>query len=269
MKFTKMNTLGNDFIIINETVKDPQQLAKDLCRRKFAIGGNGLIIIEKSQKVDFKVSNFNPDGTESELSINGSRCAAKYAFDKKIVKNKIMTIETKKRRIKAQINENNITINAGEPILTRKEIPMLGEGTEVINEQLVLKDRIVRITALSLDNPHCVIFTDNLEEYAFEEEGKLIEKNEQFPKRTNVEFIQIDNENEITMKVWERGVGTTLSCGTGACAACVAGVLNEKTKRDITVHTQGGDVEVEWEEKTNNIKITGPVEYNFSGEIKR
>lgn len=272
MKFTKMNALGNDLIIINaieEKIKqDYPELAKSLCRRKYGIGGDGIVILEKSSKADIKMVVYNPDGSESSMSINGAACAARYAFDHKMASKKGMTIETQKRVIKAVV-EDDVVIYFREPILGSKEIPMLGDKDNVINEQLILKDRIVRVTALSLDNPHCVVFVDNLADYPFAEEGKIIENHESFPKRTNVEFVQVNNEDEITIRVWERGVGTTLSCGTGACAAAVAGVLNEKTKRNITVHMPGGDVKVEWDEKTNHIKITGSVDYNFRGEIDR
>ncbi len=272
MKFTKMNALGNDIIVINgieeKIEKDYSELAIDLCRRKYGIGGDGIVIIEKSDKADVKMRVFNPDGSEGGISINGARCAAKYAFDHGMANKKGMTIEAQKRVMNAAL-EDEMVVDVGEPILDRKEIPMLGEGEKVVNEQLVLSDRIVRITALSLDNPHCVIFVDDLAEYAFEEEGKIIENHESFPKRTNVEFVQVNNEDEITIRVWERGVGTTLSCGTGACASVVAGVLNEKTNRNVTVHMAGGNVKVEWDEKTNHIKITGSVEYNFEGEVKR
>ncbi len=279
MKFSKFHGLGNDYIIIDESQgniipesKKPN-VARVLCQRNFSIGADGILYVcPSTQKdADIRMRIFNIDGSEAEMCGNGIRCFAKYVYEKKIVQKTKINVETLagiKIPFLSIVNGkvNAIQVDMGVPLLLRSEIPMKGPNSQVINEELRVNDEIIRVTCLSVGNPHCVIFVDDLDKLRIET-GKLIEYHEMFPQRINVEYIKILNNSEIEMRVWERGVGETLACGTGACAATVASVLNEKTKRKITVHLLGGNLEIEWNEKDNHIYMTGPAEHVYNGEI--
>jgi diaminopimelate epimerase len=274
MKFVKIHGLGNDYIYVNcleEEVDEPEELAKQLSNRHFGVGSDGLILVMPSDKADFRMRIFNVDGSEAEMCGNGIRGFAKYVYDYGLSKKKLR-IETLAGIINLEIikTENNkvslVKVDMGEPILEREKIPMLGKPGRVINERLKLKDRLVRGTCVSMGNPHCVIFVNNLK-LDIKEIGSRIEHADSFPRRTNVEFVQVLKKEEIKMRVWERGVGETLACGTGACAAVVASVLNRKTGRNVTVHLKGGELKIEWSEEDNHVYMTGPAEYVFRGEI--
>lgn len=275
MKFVKIHGLGNDYIYINcleEKVDEPEELAEQLSKRHFGVGSDGLILVMESGKADFRMRIFNIDGSEAEMCGNGIRGFAKYVYDYGLTKKKKLSIETLAGIINAEIieTENNkvklVKVDMGEPILEREKIPMLGKPGRVINERLKLRDRLVRATCLSMGNPHCVKLVGNLKT-DISEVGRKIENAECFPKRTNVEFVKVIDPDNVEMRVWERGVGETLACGTGACAAVVASVLNGKTGRNVTVHLRGGDLKIEWSEKNNHIYMTGPAEEAFRGEI--
>ena len=277
MKFTKMQGAGNDYVYVNcfdETVENPQQLAIQVANRNFGIGSDGLILIMPSDKADVRMRMFNSDGSESEMCGNGIRCVAKYAYDHGIVAKKEITAETGAGILTLQLFSGidgkieKVRVNMGPPRLTRGEIPMTGDaGAKVIAEPLTILDRTFRITCASMGNPHCVIFVEDAEAFPVSTYGPLIENHELFPRRTNVEFIQIISRTEIRQRTWERGAGETLACGTGSSAVTAACVLNGLTEKKILNHLSGGDLEMEWAED-GNIYMTGPAVEVFSGEIK-
>jgi len=276
MKFTKMHGAGNDYVYVNcfeETVENPEQVAMQVSNRNFGIGSDGLILIMPSSVADVRMRMFNSDGSESEMCGNGIRCVAKYAYDHGIVSGKEITAETGAGILTLQLvtNDRNrvekIRVNMGKPRLARAEIPMQGEpDARVVDEPLNILHTTFRITSISMGNPHCVIFVDDVENFQVEKYGPLIENHELFPRRTNVEFVQIISPTEVRQRTWERGAGETLACGTGASAVCVAGVLNGLTEKKILNHLSGGDLELEWAED-GHLYMTGPATEVYSGEI--
>lgn len=275
MKFSKVQGLGNDFIIINDlekNISDYSSLAQKVCNRYFGIGGDGLMVILPSDKADFRMKIINSDGSEPEMCGNGIRCFAKYVYDKNLTKKEDLTVETLAGIIKPKLIVENgqvrlVKVDMGEPRLLREEIPAQGEkGSKVINEDLIIGDQNFQVTCVSMGNPHCIIFTDNADNLV-NKYGPLAETHSFFPRKTNVEFVEVINEKEVKMRVWERGAGITLACGTGACATTVACVLNNKTNREITVHLLGGDLKIQWSEENNHIYMTGPAEIVFDGEL--
>src|SRR5512137_1124018 len=276
MKFTKMQGAGNDYVYVNcfeETVADPQRTAIQVSNRNFGIGSDGLILIMPSDKADVRMRMFNSDGSESEMCGNGIRCVAKYAYDHGIVSKTEITAETGAGILTLQLvpgrggKIDKVRVNMGPPRLTRAEIPMTGDGdARVIAEPLTILDRTFSITCASMGNPHCVIFVDDVENFPVQTFGALIENHELFPRRTNVEFVQIISRTEIRQRTWERGAGETLACGTGSSAVCVAGALNGLTEKKILNHLSGGDLGLEWA-GDGNVYMTGPAVEVFSGEI--
>jgi diaminopimelate epimerase len=277
MKFTKMHGAGNDYVYVNcfeETVADPAAVAIKVSNRNFGIGSDGLILIMPSDKADVRMRMFNSDGSESEMCGNGIRCVAKYAFDHGIVSKKEISAETGAGILTLQLftgadgKVDRVRVNMGKPRLTKAEIPMLGEpgGDQTVNQPLNIMHTVFHITTVSMGNPHCVIFIDDVDNYQVEKYGPLIENHDIFPRRTNVEFVQIISRSEVRQRTWERGAGETLACGTGASAVCVAGVLNGLTDNRILNHLSGGDLELEWAED-GNLYMTGPAAEVFSGEI--
>lgn len=274
MKFVKMHGLGNDFIMINDLqqeIKDYSGLALKLCDRHFGIGADGLIAILPSAEYDLKMRIFNADGSEPEMCGNGIRCFAKFVLDEGIINKEEMRIETLAglrvpRIIKKDGKVKGIEVDMGEPTLSREKIPVSGEGSQAVNEEITIDGEAMRFTAVSMGNPHCVIFVDTLEGFPLERIGAKIETHLLFPRRTNVEFVQVVNERELKMRVWERGSGRTLACGTGACATGVAAVVNGKTGRKVLLHLDGGDLEIDWRESNNHVYMTGPAEKVFEGE---
>ncbi|GAA4717491.1 diaminopimelate epimerase [Brevibacillus fulvus] len=278
MKFTKMHGLGNDYVYVNGFAEpldqvDLPELSRRVSDRHFGIGGDGLILILPSEKADFRMRVFNNDGSEAKNCGNGLRCVSKYVYDHGLTAKTSFTVETLGGIVQPRIQTGPdgkaalITIDMGEPRLARKFIPMLGQPDEqVIGHPLKIEDREFTFTAVSMGNPHAILFFDELRDDDVVYYGPLIENNELFPERTNVEFIQVQNRKEILFRVWERGSGVTLACGTGACAAAVAGVLSGKTDRNVTVHLLGGDLEIEWRESDNHVYMTGPATEVFSGE---
>ena len=276
MKFTKMHGAGNDYVYVNcfeERVDNPDKVAIKVSNRNFGIGSDGLILIMPSQVADVRMRMFNSDGSESEMCGNGIRCVAKYAFDHGIVDKKEITAETGAGILTLQLftegsgKVDRVRVNMGKPRLTRAEIPMLGEPDgRVVNEPLNILHTTFQITCASMGNPHCVIFVDDVATFQVEKYGPLIENHELFPRRTNVEFVEIISPTEVRQRTWERGAGETLACGTGASAVCVAGVLNGVTEKKICNHLSGGDLELEWAED-GCLYMTGPATEVFSGEI--
>ncbi|WP_088187645.1 diaminopimelate epimerase [Desulfosporosinus sp. FKA] len=276
MNFVKMHGLGNDFVFLDHFSHTPQEeadypkLAQKLCHRQFGIGGDGLIVILPSQGADARMRIINSDGSEPEMCGNGIRCFARYVYDQGIVSRNPMRVETLAGVLTLGLDLEDgqvrgVRVDMGEPILKADLIPVLGAGEPVVGQSLEALGKTFFYTAVSMGNPHCVIFVDDYSSLDFERLGPAIESHPLFPRKTNVEFIRIDSPAEMTMKVWERGAGPTLACGTGACASLVAAVLNQKTERTATVHLPGGDLLIEWG-PDNHVYMTGPAAYVFKGE---
>jgi len=274
MKFIKMHGLGNDFVFLDHfsvaANEDYPKLAKKLCHRQFGIGGDGLIVILPSKVADARMRIINSDGTEPEMCGNGIRCFARYVYDQGLVIHNPMQVETLAGVLTIHLNikgaqVQGVRVDMGEPVLRADLIPVLGQGEPVVGETLEVLGETFQYTAVSMGNPHCVIFVEDFATLDFERLGPAIEKHSLFPRKTNVEFIEVNSSKDLTMKVWERGAGPTLACGTGACASAVAAVLNHKTERAVTVHLPGGDLFIEWE-LDNHVYMTGPAAYVFKGE---
>ena len=255
LEFIKMHGLGNDYVYmdaINQDIKNRSELAKKVSDRHFGIGSDGLILICQSNIADFRMQMFNSDGTEAEMCGNGIRCVGKFVYDNGFTDKKELKIETLAGIKKLELITKNekveeVKVDMGEPILDPKEIPVISEENPVKDLNLILLDRNFKFSCVSMGNPHAItVLDDDVNEFDVEKYGKLAEINEAFPKRTNVEFINIINKNRIKMRVWERGAGETLACGTGACASAVATILNGYTDRNITVELLGGNLEIEW-----------------------
>ncbi len=272
--FTKMQGIGNDYIYVNAFAEklpaDLPDLSRKISDRHFGIGGDGLIVIHPSDKADARMQMFNADGSESEMCGNGIRCVSKYVYDHDIAKKDILKIETG-AGILTLHNEvesgkvRRVRVDMGEPILDGPKIPTLYTTNPVKNEKLEIDGRTFEVTCLSMGNPHCVIFVDKADDDLVLNWGKKIEHHKTFPRRINVEFIEVISRTEVKQRTWERGSGETLACGTGASAVCVAGVLTGRTDRKILNHLLGGDLELEWDEKTNHVFKTGPAVEVFSG----
>ncbi|HZK56129.1 MAG TPA: diaminopimelate epimerase [Desulfosporosinus sp.] len=274
MKFLKMHGLGNDFVFLDHfsvsMETDYLKLAKKLCHRQFGIGGDGLVVILPSNVADARMRIINSDGTEPEMCGNGIRCFARYVYDQGIVKHNPMRVETLAGVLTIQLNIKEgeiqgVRVDMGEPILRPDLIPVLAQGEPIVGETLEVLGQTFQYTAVSMGNPHCLIFVDDLATVDFERLGPALETHSLFPRKTNVEFIEVNSAKELTMKVWERGAGPTLACGTGACATAVAAVLNHKTERTVTIHLPGGDLFIEWG-LDNHVYMTGPATYVFKGE---
>ena len=276
LKFTKMQGAGNDYVYVNcfkEQIDNPQEMAVRVSNRNFGIVSDGLILIMPSSVADVRMRMFNSDGSESEMCGNGIRCVAKYAYDHGIVSKTEIKAETGAGILTLQLvpgadgKIEKVRVNMGLPRLLRGEIPMTGEAdVQVVAEPLMVLDRTFRITCVSMGNPHCVIFVDDVENFPVSTYGPLIENSELFPRRTNVEFVQIISRNEVRQRTWERGAGETLACGTGSSAVMAACVLNGLTEKQILNHLSGGDLEMEWAED-GSIYMTGPAVEVFSGEF--
>lgn len=279
MKFTKMHGLGNDFIILDAWENDLSEIdfakfSQKHCHRNFGIGADGVLVVEKSSLADAKMRIYNADGSEPEMCGNGIRCFAKYLYDKNEIKKEIISIETLAGiKVPALLLENGkvsaVEVDMGEPLLLAKNIPInIGqEADQVIAKSVNINGQDYSITTVSMGNPHCVIFVEDVLAVDVIDIGSSIETADIFPEKTNVEFIQIVDRYNIMMRVWERGVGETLACGTGACAAVVASVLNAKTERKVIVQLGGGSLQIDWQESDNHVYMTGPAVTVFSGSI--
>jgi len=273
-----MHGAGNDFVVIDgakEAFSEQQLpgLARRACDRNLGIGGDGIILVLPSRLANFRMRMLNPDGSEAEMCGNGIRCFAKYVFDHKMHTDPVLTVETLGGIKTVKLNTAGgkmltARVDMGEPRLLRGEIPMKGgpETSKVISEPLKVAGKKIDITCVSMGNPHCVSFVDNVDEYPVEKIGREIETHSHFPQRTNVEFVQIVNSQEVRMRVWERGAGETLACGTGACASAVASMLNDRVGRKVTVHLRGGDLFIEWM-GDSKVYMTGPAEEVFEGKV--
>ena len=277
MKFTKWQGTGNDFVIVNgfeETIVDYSSKAIEVCDRHYGIGADGLIMVLPSSIADFQMRIINSDGSEPEMCGNGIRCFARYVYESGLTNKTELCVETLAGIIRPTLLVENdrvgsVCVDMGEPRLQRGEIPTAGNPMEkVINELLTVGDCTHRITCVSMGNPHCVIFTENVDSMDLPAFGKPIEEHSFFPRKTNVEFVQVMDRRNLRMRVWERGAGVTLACGTGTCASVVAAVLNNKTDRKVKVRLDGGELFVEWRED-NHVVMTGPAVEVFRGEYLR
>ena len=274
MKFTKWQGTGNDFVIVNgfeETIVDYSSKAIEVCDRHYGIGADGLIMVLPSSIADFQMRIINSDGSEPEMCGNGIRCFARYVYESGLTNKTELCVETLAGIIRPTLLVENdlvgsVCVDMGEPRLQRGEIPTAGNPMEkVINELLTVGDCTHRITCVSMGNPHCVIFTENVDSMDLPAFGKPIEEHPFFPRKTNVEFVQVMDRRNLRMRVWERGAGVTLACGTGTCATVVAAVLNNITDRKVKVRLDGGELLVEWRED-NHVYMTGPAVEVFRGE---
>jgi len=273
MKFWKMHGLGNDYIVMDnrdEKIGDAEaaELALKLCKRRFSVGADGVLFVSNSAVADVKMRIFNADGSEAEMCGNGIRCFAKYCYENNIARKSELVVETLAGNKRTWLSVENglvqsVMVDVGVPVLERSTIPMLGQGT-CINEELQVNGEAYKATCLSVGNPHCAIFVDAVDDFPVQRVGPKIETHSLFPKRTNVEFAQVLSENEVKVRVWERGCGETLACGTGACATVVAGNLLKKLGGRVRVHLLGGDLEVEYAER---LLLNGPAEKVFEGTL--
>lgn len=277
MKFTKMQGLGNDYIYVNcfeEYIDNPKEVARHLSDRHFGIGSDGLILIKQSKIADFMMEMYNADGSQSEMCGNGIRCVGKYVYDFGLTSKTEITVETlagiKYLKLHLENGEvDKVTVDMGEPIFTPQNIPILSEKERYVNEEVEVLGKKFLMTSLSMGNPHGVIFVDNVKEFPVEAIGRELEKNSIFPNRANIEFVEVLDHHSANMRVWERGSGETLACGTGTCASVVAGVLTGVLDRKSTVHLLGGDLYIEWNEIDNHVYMTGNATTVFTGNIKK
>lgn len=278
--FTKMEGLGNDFILLDDRngeigrAAEYEELSKRLCSRHFGIGADGIITIGKSADHDFRFTIFNSDGSRAQMCGNGMRCFAKYLYENGIATSDQFTVETDAGTVVPEIFPDEqgrvsyVKVDMGQPVLLPDLIPFDGPGERAVAEKIVTRNRQETVTVLSMGNPHAVVFVKDLAGVDIENRGRAIENHERFPAKTNAEFVQVLGEKELVMKVWERGAGRTLACGTGACAAVVAARLNNLSPGTATVHLDGGDLEIEWNLENNHVYKTGPARLVFNGVVR-
>ncbi|WP_169083161.1 diaminopimelate epimerase [Paenibacillus sp. PL91] len=276
MNFTKMNGLGNDFIVIAGEQQLPDNvadLAIRLCNRFFGIGADGLVYILPSEVADFRMRIINSDGSEAEQCGNAIRCVAKYVYDNGLTDKEEITIETlgagaQKVQLTVQAGEvSSVRVDMGEPILNGLQVPTTVDAERVIEHPIEVDGREFRFTAVSMGNPHCVIYVDDAVHFDLNTWGPKLETHPLFPRKINVEFVTVNSRSHTDMRVWERGAGPTLACGTGACATVVASVLTGATDRTATVSLKGGDLLIEWNESDNHVYMTGPAAVSFRGSL--
>lgn len=276
MEFTKMQGCGNDYVYVNgfeNKIDNPNKLSEIVSDRHFGIGSDGLIVINPSEKADFKMSMYNADGSEGKMCGNGIRCVAKYVYDNKMTDKTTITVETLSGIKTLELNVKNdkvetVKVNMGTPILLPKDVPVVSDKDKVVDEPIVIEDKEYRITCVSMGNPHAITFIENTDDLEIETIGPKFENNPIFPDRVNTEFIQVLDRNTVKMRVWERGSGETFACGTGACATVVACVLNGLTDDKVTVKLLGGDLFIEYNREENTVYMTGPAKVSFTGKIE-
>lgn len=286
MKFTKMHGCGNDYIYVNgfqETISPEQkpELVRRLSDRHFGIGGDGVIFINPSKEADFEMEMYNADGTRAQMCGNGIRCVAKFVYDKGLtdaehisvisagsVKYLDLTVERNPKLPGDRGKVKLVRVNMGSPILEPDKIPVLAEGETVVNQPIFVEDEEYRMTCVSMGNPHAVVFAEGVADMKLEQIGPLFENHVRFPERVNTEFVEVIDRQNVFMRVWERGTGETLACGTGCCATAVACVLNGLTDCKVTVKLLGGELLIEWDREENIVYMTGPATTVFEGEIE-
>ena len=275
IKFTKMHGLGNDYVYIdaiNQKIENESSLAKFVSNRHFGIGSDGLILICKSEIADFKMRMFNSDGSEAEMCGNGIRCVGKFVYDKGLANKTTVKIETLAGIKTLILNTKDgkvgtARVDMGEPILEAEKIPVISTEKPVKNLELEAENKKFKFTCVSMGNPHAITIVENTKEFDVEKYGKVLEIDKAFPKKANIEFAQIIDRQNINMRVWERGAGETLACGTGACATAVACNLNGLTDRKVNIELLGGTLNIEWNETDNHVYMTGPAVTVFDGEL--
>ncbi|GGE22184.1 diaminopimelate epimerase [Marinithermofilum abyssi] len=274
MKFTKMHGLGNDFVVCHR--KEPLsldvfELARKVCDRHLGVGADGLVFIQPSEQADFAMRIINADGTEAEQCGNAVRCVAKYYYDRISGARRELTVETKAGLQKVWMEEDKegaamVRVDMGPPVLEGRKVPTVLDKDMVVDEPVTVEDTTFHFTAVSMGNPHAVIFVEDAVQFPVENWGPRLETHSLFPNKTNVEFVTVHSPHELDMRVWERGVGQTMACGTGACASLVAAVLTGKAERRATVHLKGGDLQIEWNEEDGHVYMIGPAVTVFEGE---
>ncbi len=276
MKFTKMHGIGNDYVYVNcfhETVGNPSEVAIKVSDRHFGIGSDGLILIKPSEKADFEMEMYNADGSQGAMCGNGIRCVAKYVYDYGLTDKTSISVDTKSgvKYLELTVEEGKVRevrVNMGSPELQTEKIPMIYPMDKVISQPLNVHEQIYEVTAVSMGNPHAVVYLDDVKNLKIEEAGPYFEKHRAFPESVNTEFVRVIDRNTVEMRVWERGSGETLACGTGACAVTVASVLNGYTEEEVTVKLLGGDLKIFWDREKNLVYMTGPAAVVFDGEIQ-
>jgi diaminopimelate epimerase len=276
MKFTKMHGAGNDYVYIDcfrEKMSHPKEWAIRLSDRHKGIGSDGLVLIMPSDTCDFRMRMFNMDGSEAQMCGNASRCVGKYVYDNGYTQKRKITLETKAgvkilELFPVDGKVEKVKVDMGAPVLKTEKVPVRWKEEKLINREIDFAPEKLALTAVSVGNPHAVIFTEGIDNLDIEKIGKKIENHPMFPERTNVEFVEVLNPHHAKMRVWERGSGETQACGTGACATLVAGVLNHRLDRKAVISLLGGDLELEWDEKNNHVYMTGEAVKVFDGEIE-
>ncbi|SFB20808.1 diaminopimelate epimerase [Acetitomaculum ruminis DSM 5522] len=275
MKFTKMHGIGNDYVYVNcfkEEVKDPENLSIKLSNRHTGIGSDGLILIKPSTKADFFMDMYNADGSRGKMCGNGIRCVGKYVYDHKMTDKTSLSIETLSgiKYLELNVGEDGkvilVKVNMGEPILKTKDIPVVFDKERVINEPFTVDGINYNLTAVSMGNPHAIVYIDDVDGLEIEKTGPKFEFDSRFPERVNTEFVKVLDRKNIQMRVWERGSGETMACGTGACAVATASILNGYVDNDVTIHLLGGDLTISWEGEGNDLYMKGNAVTVFEGD---
>ena len=275
MKFTKMHGIGNDYVYVNcfkETVEHPSEVAIKVSDRHFGIGSDGLILIKPSEVADGKMEMYNADGSQGAMCGNGIRCVAKYMYDYGITDKTSISVETKSgiKYLDLTIKDgkvDTVKVNMGTPILKAVDIPVRSEKEQMIDEPVMVDGKEWKITCVSMGNPHAITYIDDVKNLEIEKIGPKVENHEIFPDRVNTEFVHVIDRNTVEMRVWERGSGETLACGTGACAVAVSSILNGLTEEEVTVKLLGGDLKIFWDRTENKVYMTGSATTVFDGEI--
>lgn len=275
MKFTKMQGLGNDYVYVNcfqEKIEYPEETARRVSDRNYGVGSDGLILICPSEVADFEMKMYNADGSRGEMCGNGMRCVGKYVYDYGLTDQTSISVDTLAgiKYLDLTVEDQKvkrIRVNMGSPKLAPDQVPMIAQGDRVINEPLLVDGSVYGVTAVSMGNPHAVVFVEDVKSLDLEEIGPKFEHHDRFPNRVNTEFVKVLDSTTVEMRVWERGSGETLACGTGACAVAVACILNGLTEDAVTVKLLGGDLFIQWDRQQNIVYMTGPAEVSFDGEI--
>lgn len=275
MKFTKMHGIGNDYVYVNcfqEKVDNPSEVAKFVSDRHFGVGSDGLILIKPSQIADCEMDMYNPDGSQGAMCGNGIRCVAKYVYDYGIVPKTTLRIATKSGIKELNLTVENgkvslVRVNMGSPILEASKIPVVSDQSQAVNQPIKVNGHTYYFTGVSMGNPHAVVYLDDVDNLDIEKIGPAFEKHPVFPDRVNTEFVKVIDRKTLKMRVWERGSGETLACGTGACAVAVSSILNNLTGEEVTVKLLGGDLKIHWDRLENLVYMTGPATTVFDGEI--
>lgn len=275
MKFTKMQGLGNDYVYVNcfkEKIENPSELAVRISDRHFGVGSDGLIMINPSDKADFEMEMYNADGSRGEMCGNGIRCVAKYVYDYGLTDKTSISVETLGgiKYLDLTVEDGKVSlvkVDMGRPELEPSRIPVVAEGDRAVDELITVDGKEYRMTCVSMGNPHAVVYVDcDVKELPLEEIGPGFEHHERFPKRVNTEFVRVLDRKTVEMRVWERGSGETLACGTGACAVAVSSALNGLTEDEVTVKLLGGDLRIQWDRERDRVYMTGPAAVVFDGE---